>query len=191
MPPLFIFFVTVSFFAKVLCLFICIFFFSFVSVARFCQWSMHLDSFFSFFLCLWLGLANPLCLFIYIFISLLLWQSILVFTMFYASLFIVLLSYVSVSWFCHCSMPLTLYLFLSFLSVSWFCQSSMPLYLNFIFTFVPVARLCQCSMPLYLYCFLFLLCVCINFANILCLFSYIIFLSFVSVSQFCQCSNAS
>ena len=93
-----------------------IFYFSLVHVAWFCPCSMPLHLYFSFLLCLWLGFANVICLFIDIF-------------SFYAS----------VSWFCHCSMPLFLIFILSFVSVSWLCQCSMPLIMYlFLFFFVCV-----------------------------------------------------
>ena len=90
------------------------FFFSFVSVARLCQWSMYLDSFF-FLFCV-CGLVWPIL---------------------YASLFIFYLFSVVAKYlfFLQCSMPLYLYFFLSFVSVSWLCQCSMPLIMYFFFLF--------------------------------------------------------
>ena len=114
-------------FASVLCLFIYIL--SFLS----CLWLgilplfyASLFNFFSFLLWLWPDFANALCLFIYIFIFLVPVPWFL--PMFYASSFIfyfllcLWLGFVNVLCLFICIF------FFSFLSVSWFCRCSLPLY---------------------------------------------------------------
>ena len=117
-------------------------FFSFVSVARFCQCFLPLYFFiffcvcgsdhptlyasffivvFSFLLCLKLGFASCLHLYLYLYF-------------FFPS--------VSVARFCQCSMPLFNNCFFSTMPESWFCQCSMPLYLNFYLFF------CACVLVL-------------------------------------------
>ena len=88
------------------------FFFSLLPVAWFCQCTMPLHLYFSFLLCLWLGFANVICLFIDIFSF---YVCFLVLPMFSASLFIGFFSFVAVARFCQCSMPLHLY-FLFFIT---------------------------------------------------------------------------
>ena len=153
-----------------------------------------LSFFFSFLLCLWLGSSNALCLFIYsLFFFSFVCGSVLPVS--YASLFIFFFSFVSVAWFCQCSLPLCFsfflffcvcgsdhpmlyaFLFMVFFFVSFVCGSVLPvsyasLFILF-FSFVSVARLCQCSM--HLYCiFSFLLCLWLGFANVICLFLIIV-----------------
>ena len=113
-----------------------IFFFSLVPVAWFCQCSMPLHLYFSFLLCLWLGFANVICLFIDIlfYLCLFLGFANVLYLFFYRFLFFCLwLDFAN-------ALCLFIYIFFSLLPVPWFSQCSMPLY--HIFSFLK--RVCLC-----------------------------------------------
>ena len=140
-----------------------------------------LFEFLSFLLCLCLGFANVLCLFIYNFllccVSGLVLPNVL-------CLFIFIFYFVSVSLFRQCAVPLYLYFFF------YACGSILQMFYAssfiFFFSLVPVAWFRPCTMPLHLY-LSFLLCLSLGFDNVICLFIDI-FSFYASVSWFCHCS---
>ena len=139
-------------------------YFSFFSACALVFPKFYASSFiFHFLLCLCLGFANVICLFIYIFLLFCVSGSVLPNVL---CLFIFIFYFVSVSLFRQCAVPLYLYFFFCA------CGSILPMFYAssfiFFFSFVPVACFCQCSMPLHLY-FSFLLCLWLGFVNVLCL----------------------
>ena len=121
---------------------------------------MPLYLYFSFLLCLWLGNANVLCLFLIFFIF----------------------STLPESRFRQCPMPL--YLTFSFLLCLFLGFANVLCLFIYIFLLFCVSG---SVLPNVLCFFIFIfLCLCLCFANVLCLF--ICISSFVPVAWFCQCS---
>ena len=92
--------------------------------------------------------------------------------------------------FCVCGLVLLIFYVSSFFCFFCVCGFVVPTFyvsLDVLIHLQPVAQFCKRSMPLY-YIFSFLLCLCLGFANALCIFICVLFFSFVSVALFCQCS---